>query len=257
MKKTPVIFTGHGSPMLAIDENDLTREMQRVGADVLSSADKPKAILAISAHWYVPGTYIQSAKKPRQIYDMYGFPEELYQLQYPVKGCPDLTQDVQQLLGRDVAVDDSWGIDHGTWSVMVHMFPGAVIPVVQLSVNSNFTPQQCFDLGKRLAPLREKGYLIWASGNIVHNLRRVEWNKRGGSDAANRFNADITNSVLNGSPDAVIHYENHEDAHYAVPTPEHYLPLLYCLGAAGDDQATTFNNTCTLGSMAMTGFVWA
>lgn len=174
MKKTPVIFTGHGSPMLAIDENDLTREMQRVGADVLTSEDRPKAILAISAHWYVPGTYIQSADKPRQIYDMYGFPEELYQLQYPAKGCSELTQDVCQLLGNDVSIDDSWGIDHGTWSVMVHMFPNAPIPVVQLSVNSTFTPDQCFELGQKLAPLREKGYLIWASGNIVHNLRRVE-----------------------------------------------------------------------------------
>lgn len=109
MKKTPVIFIGHGSPMLAIDENDLTREMQRVGADVLTSEDNPKAILAISAHWYVPGTYIQSAKKPRQIYDMYDFPEELYQLQYPAKGCPKLTQDVCQLLGNAVSIDDSWG----------------------------------------------------------------------------------------------------------------------------------------------------
>ena len=175
MKKTPVIFTGHGSPMLAIDENDLTREMQRVGADVLTSEDRPKAILAISAHWYVPGTYIQSVEKPRQIYDMYGFPEELYQLQYPAKGCPELTQDVCQLLGNDVSIDDSWGIDHGTWSVMVHMFPNAPIPVVQLSVNSTFTPDQCFELGHKLAPLREKGYLIWASGNIVHNLRRVQY----------------------------------------------------------------------------------
>lgn len=156
MKKTPVIFTGHGSPMLAIDENDLTREMQRVGADVLTSEDRPKAILAISAHWYVPGTYIQSADKPRQIYDMYGFPEELYQLQYPAKGCSELTQDVCQLLGNDVSIDDSWGIDHGTWSVMVHMFPNAPIPVVQLSVNSTFTPDQCFELGQKLAPLREK-----------------------------------------------------------------------------------------------------
>ena len=257
MKKTPVIFTGHGSPMLAIDENDLTREMQRVGANVLTSEDKPKAILAISAHWYVPGTYIQSAKKPRQIYDMYGFPEELYQLQYPAKGCPKLTQDVCQLLGNAVSIDDSWGIDHGTWSVMVHMFPNAPIPVVQLSVNSLFTPDQCFALGQKLAPLREEGYLIWASGNIVHNLRRVEWNKRGGSEAAKHFNQDIVDNVTKGNLDAVIHYENHEHAAYAVPTPEHYLPLLYCLGAAGTDKATPFNNTCTLGSMAMTGFVWA
>lgn len=257
MKKTPVIFTGHGSPMLAIDENDLTREMQRVGADVLTSEDKPKAILAISAHWYVPGTYIQSAKKPRQIYDMYGFPEELYQLQYPAKGCPKLTQDVCQLLGNAVSIDDSWGIDHGTWSVMVHMFPNAPIPVVQLSVNSLFTPDQCFALGQKLAPLREEGYLIWASGNIVHNLRRVEWNKRGGSEAAKHFNQDIVDNVTKGNLDAVIHYENQEHAAYAVPTPEHYLPLLYCLGAAGTDKATPFNSTCTLGSMAMTGFVWA
>lgn len=140
---------------------------------------------------------------------------------------------------------------------MVHMFPNAPIPVVQLSVNSLFTPDQCFALGQKLAPLREEGYLIWASGNIVHNLRRVEWNKRGGSEAVKHFNQDIVDNVTKGNLDAVIHYENHEHAAYAVPTPEHYLPPLYCLGAAGTDKATPFNNICTLGSMAMTGFVWA
>ena len=220
MKKTPVIFVGHGSPMLAIDENDLTREMQRIGADILNSPEKPKAILAVSAHWFAPGTYIQSAEKPRQVYDMYGFPEELYQLQYPVKGYAELTKEVCCLLGDDVSINDSWGIDHGTWSVMVHMFPDASIPVVQLSVNGNLKPEQCVEIGRKLAPLREQGY-------------------------------------LKGDVDAAIHYQDHENAAYSVPTPDHYMPLLYCLGAAGDDPATVFNNTCTMGSLSMAGFIWA
>lgn len=257
MKKTPVIFVGHGSPMLAIDENDLTREMQRIGADILNSPEKPKAILAVSAHWFAPGTYIQSAEKPRQVYDMYGFPEELYQLQYPVKGYAELTKEVCCLLGDDVSINDSWGIDHGTWSVMVHMFPDASIPVVQLSVNGNLKPEQCVEIGRKLAPLREQGYLIWGSGNIVHNLRRIEWNNRGGSDQAERFSKYIVDSVLKGDVDAAIHYQDHENAAYSVPTPDHYMPLLYCLGAAGDDPVTVFNNTCTMGSLSMAGFIWA
>ena len=207
MKKTPVIFIGHGSPMLAIDENDLTREMQRIGADILNSPEKPKAILAISAHWYAPGTYIQSAEKPRQVYDMYGFPEELYQLKYPVRGCSDLTKEVCDRLGSDVSINDSWGIDHGTWSVMVHMFPDASIPVVQLSVNSHLRTEQCVEIGRKLAPLREQGYLIWGSGNIVHNLRRIEWNNRGGSDQAEHFSQYIVDNVLNGNIDAFINYQ--------------------------------------------------
>ena len=127
---------------------------------------------------------------------MYGFPEELYQLQYPVKGYAELTKEVCCLLGDDVSINDSWGIDHGTWSVMVHMFPDASIPVVQLSVNGNLKPEQCVEIGRKLAPLREQGYLIWGSGNIVHNLRRIEWNNRGGSDQAERFSKYIVDSVL-------------------------------------------------------------
>ena len=257
MKKMPAVFVGHGSPMIALDHNELTETYRRLGERILKEFGKPKAILMVSAHWYTRGTLVQSAAKPRQVYDMYGFPKELYELKYEPAGCADLTRAVTDLLGTDVEVDDSWGIDHGTWSILVHIFPEADIPVVQLSVNGDIAARQSYELGRRLASLREKGYLVMGSGNVVHNLRRVEWNKRGGSEAAQHFNQDIVDNVIAGNLDAVIHYENHEHAAYAVPTPEHYLPLLYCLGAAGTDKATPFNNTCTLGSMAMTGFVWA
>lgn len=188
---------------------------------------------------------------------MYGFPEELYQLKYPVRGCSDLTKEVCDRLGSDVSINDSWGIDHGTWSVMVHMFPDASIPVVQLSVNSHLRTEQCVEIGRKLAPLREQGYLIWGSGNIVHNLRRIEWNNRGGSDQAEHFSQYIVDNVLNGNIDAVTNYQEHENAAYSVPTPDHYMPLLYCLGAAGEDPATVFNNTCTMGSLSIASFVWA
>ena len=257
MKKMPAVFVGHGSPMIALDHNELTETYRRLGERILEEFGKPKAILMVSAHWYTHGTLVQSAAKPRQVYDMYGFPKELYALKYEPAGCADLTREVTDLLGADVEVDDSWGIDHGAWSILVHIFPRADIPVVQLSVNGDITGQASYELGEKLAVLREKGYLIMGSGNVVHNLRRVEWNKRGGSEAAKHFNQDIVDNVIAGNIDNIIHYENHEHAAYAVPTPEHYLPLLYCLGAAGTDKATPFNNTCTLGSMAMTGFVWA
>ena len=173
MKKMPVIFSGHGSPMIALAHNDLTAAFNHIGQEVISRFGKPKAILSICAHWYADGTYIQSAEKPRQIYDMYGFPNELYEVQYPVSGNRDLTMDVLNLLGDKVSINDTWGIDHGTWTVLVHMFPKADIPVVQLSVNRRLTEEECYNLGKELAPLREKGYLIFASGNVVHNLREL------------------------------------------------------------------------------------
>lgn len=255
-ERMPVVFSGHGSPMVAIEDNEITHGMNKVGQDIISAFGKPKAILAVSGHWFANGTYVQSAENPRQIYDMYGFPKELYEVKYPVKGDAELTAAVQKCLGDAVTVNDSWGIDHGTWTVLVHMFPDADIPVVQLSVNRNLSAKKSFELGEKLKGLRGQGYLIFGSGNVVHNLRMVEWDNEGGTEATERFNDYITEAVLNGDSGKVIHYEKHPDAAYAVPTPDHYIPLAYCMGAADGDQAEVFNKVCNLGSMAMTGYTW-
>ena len=169
--------------------------------------------------WYI----YTECRKPRQIYDMYGFPNELYEVQYPVSGNRDLTMDVLNLLGDKVSINDTWGIDHGTWTVLVHMFPKADIPVVQLSVNRRLTEEECYNLGKELTPLREKGYLIFASGNVVHNLRAVEFDNPIGTPAADAFDEFIKEAVLARNDEAVIHYDTHKDADYAVPTKDHFL----------------------------------
>lgn len=160
-RRMPVIFSGHGSPMIALEHNNITEGMEAAGKTILNTYGKPKAILAISGHWFVDGTFIQSAETPKQIYDMYGFPDELYHLKYTVSGNIDLTDEVQSILGDTVSIDDSWGIDHGTWTVLVHMFPDADIPVVQLSVNRRLNSKDSFELGKKLISLREQGYLIF------------------------------------------------------------------------------------------------
>lgn len=256
VSRMPVVFSGHGSPMVALEHNKITEGMEKVGQDIISGYGKPKAILAVSAHWFTRGTFIQSNPNPKQIYDMYGFPAELYKVRYPVKGDKELTEAVLKTLGKDVSVNDTWGIDHGTWTVLVHMFPKADIPVVQLSVSRYLSPRESYELGKRLEGLRDEGYLIFGSGNVVHNLRLVDWDNKGGTPMTIRFNNSITEAVLNRDDKTVIDYKNLPDASYAVPTPDHYYPLLYCLGAAGESKAIVFNKVCNLGSMAMTGFVF-
>ena len=238
-KRMPVIFSGHGSPMIALEHNDITEGMRKVGEKVISGYGKPKAILAVSAHWYTRGSWIQTAPVPKQVYDMYGFPKELYEVKYPVKGCLPLTKRVEELLGNTVKEDDSWGIDHGTWTVLIHMFPKADIPVVQLSVDGLAKPSENFEIGKKLSVLRDEGYLIFGSGNVVHNLRRVEWDNEGGTPMTHAFNDYVKKAVAEGNTEALIDYEKGPSASYAVPTPDHYLPILYtrCLqpGLHGDD----------------------
>ena len=255
-KRMPVIFSGHGSPMVALEHSSITEGMAKTGDFVLENYGTPKGILAISAHWYAGGTYIQSSPEPRQVFDMYGFPDELYQVSYHVKGNAELTESVKSLLWDAVSVNNSWGIDHGTWTVLVHMFPKADIPVVQLSVNRNLTTQKIYELGKKLSALRDMGYLILGSGNTVHNLMRVEWENPNGTPMAVRFNEFINDAVLGGDIESILNYKNIPDASYAVPTPDHFLPLIYCLGAAEGDSVRVFNNVCNLGSMAMTGYLF-
>ena len=256
MSKMPVVFSGHGDPMIAIREDDVTRGMAKVGKDLIEQYGKPKAILAISAHWFGKGTLVQKVDEPKQIYDMYGFPKALYEVKYPVKGCAELSDRVLDLLGDDVSVKNDWGIDHGTWTVLVHMFPDADIPVVQLSVDTSLPNETLYEIGQKLSVLRDEGYLIFGSGNVVHNLRMVEWDNPDGTEMTQTFNNYIISAIENGEDEKVIHYENGPEVRYAVPTTEHYLPLIYCLGAANGDKAEVFNNVCNLGSMAMTGFIF-
>lgn len=256
MSKMPVVFSGHGDPMIAIREDDVTRGMAKVGHGIIEKFGKPKAILAISAHWFGKGTFVQKTEQPKQIYDMYGFPKALYEVKYPVKGDAALSNRVLELLGDQVLVKNDWGIDHGTWTVLVHMFPNADIPVVQLSVDTSLPNETLYEIGKKLAILREEGYLIFGSGNVVHNLRMVDWDNPDGTEMTHAFNDYIIDAITSGKTEKAIRYEGHPNAVYAVPTTEHYLPLIYCLGAADGDTVEVFNNVCNLGSMAMTGFIF-
>ena len=256
MSRMPVIFSGHGDPMIALRNDNVTKGMKEVGAKILEKYGKPKAILSISAHWYVDGTFIQTSPEPKQIYDMYGFPKELYEVKYSVKGCQELSRRVIELLGKEVKVNNDWGIDHGTWTVLVHMFPKADIPVVQLSVDSTISSEKIFEIGKKISILRNEGYLIFGSGNIVHNLREVEWDNPNGSENTKNFNQYVIDAIESGDNNKIINYEKGPEASYAVPTPDHYLPIIYCLGASEGDKAEIFNNVCNLGSISMTGFIF-
>lgn len=237
--------------MNAIDDNDLTRMWKTIA----NALPKPEAILSISAHWYGRNNRIQSARAPRQIYDMYGFPEPLYDVTYEPQGDPRLTQAVLDLLSDDVSVDDEWGIDHGTWSVLCHMYPDASIPVVQLSINMALTGMEILHIGKRLAPLREQGILILGSGNIVHNLRQIVWDMEGGVAEAEAFDRWIYERVMERDVNALADIESNPLSRFAVPTSDHFLPLLYCLGAMSEnDKIDVFNRQCMLGSLSMTSY---
>ena len=256
MKRMPTLFVGHGSPMMALEHTETTNTFKSIGQNIINNYGKPKAILAISAHWYADDTYIQSAENPKQIYDMYGFPQELYEVVYPAKGDSNLTKEVQKLLGNSVSINDTWGVDHGMWTVLVHMFPDASIPVVQLSVNKYLSPKEAYQLGVKLQSLRDEGYLIMGSGNIVHNLRRIEWDNPSGTSATIEFDQYISKAVLENDIDAIVNYTRHPQASYAAPTPDHYLPLLYIMAASEGTKPTVFNQTYNSGSLSMTGFIF-
>ena len=256
MEKMPVIFVGHGDPMIALKINEMTETLKKVGKDIIEKYGEPKAILCISAHWYTKDTFIQSTEIPNQVYDMFGFPNELYEVKYPVKGSKELTKDVEKILGNEVKINDDWGIDHGTWTVLVHMFPEAKIPVVQLSVNANLSANKAYKLGEKLAKLREKGYLIVGSGNIVHNLRKIEWDNPKGTQEADKFDRYILDNISKREDKKVIKYEEHEYSNYAVPTPDHFMPILYILGASQGEKPYIFNEMRELGSLSMTSYIF-
>ena len=251
--KMPFLFIGHGSPMIALEKSPLTEKMRELG----KALPTPKAILAISAHWYLGGQYIQSDPKPRQIYDMGGFPRELYELKYAVKGSAELSSRVEELLGDEVAVNNDWGIDHGSWTVLTHLYPEANIPVVQLSVDLRKTPENAVELGSLLKPLREEGYLLLGSGNIVHNLRRIHWNLLGGTTEADEFDAWFKSKVEADDLGSLLDYKSHPSATYAVPTPDHLLPFFYIYGLREkDEKLEVFNEERTLGAISMTSYLF-
>lgn len=254
MKKMPALFIGHGSPMNAIEDNKFVREWQ----SLTERLPKPKAILSISAHWYTNGTKIMDEESPKTIYDMYGFPDELYEIVYAAKGSPNLAQNTTNLINRPVETDNSWGYDHGTWSVLHRIYPNADIPLIQLSVDRDATMQEHYDIGRQLAKLREEGVLIFGSGNVTHNLRRVNWEMQGGYDWAEDFDGYIMESVESANYDNVINYKKAgKAADYAVPISDHFAPLLYVLGALeGSEKVSVFNEECILGSLSMTSYLF-
>lgn len=251
--RMPGIFIGHGSPMSAIENNAFTNEWKKLGEQF-----KPKAILVISAHWFTEGTKTQDDISPNKINDMYGFPQELYTMTYPVQGDKTLTQEIKNVLGKSVVIDNSWGIDHGTWSVLVHMYPEANIPVVQLSVDRTISPQDHFNIGQSIAGLRDQGYMIIGSGNVVHNLRMMSQGNTK-SPWAESFDNYIEEAVVNRDFDKCIHYLGFGDAaRESVPTPEHFYPLLSILGASNaEDTITVFNKAIEFSCVSMTGYLFS
>ncbi len=236
----PAVFFGHGNPMNALASNGYTEAWRRIGAET----PRPRAILAISAHWYVPQSGVTVMTAPRTIHDFGGFPPELYQVQYPAPGDPALARRVVKLLAPlPVNLDESWGLDHGAWSVLRHAYPAADVPVVQLSIDSRAPASFHFNLGRRLAPLRAEGVLIAASGNLVHNLRAYDWGgeQPGPYDWAARFELQARSLIEAGDFPALVDYAKlGRDAALAIPTPDHFLPLLYVLGARQPEDAIAF-----------------
>ncbi|MBS1511561.1 MAG: 4,5-DOPA dioxygenase extradiol [Bacteroidetes bacterium] len=254
-EKMPVLFLGHGSPMNAIEENEFVKGFREAGQHI----PKPKAILCVSAHWETRGTFVTAMEHPKTIHDFGGFPKALYEVQYPAPGSPELAQQTKAAVTKTaVGLDQSWGLDHGAWSVLKHVYPNADVPIIQMSLDYTQTPQFHFDLAKELAVLRNKGVLIVGSGNMVHNLRMVAWDKLNtdnyGYDWAIEANAKMKSYITNGSFDHLINYRSQGKAfELSIPSPEHYLPLLYTLALKDDkDPLHFFNDKAVGGSLTMT-----
>lgn len=255
MSRMPLLFIGHGSPMNAIEDNLYSRKWIELGKQLV----RPSAVLCISAHWFTQGTRVNDSANPRQIYDMYGFPEELYKVRYPAPGSPFFAHRVLEQLGESVSTDNSWGLDHGTWSVLRRVFPDADIPVFQLSVDASATFNTHLAFGKSLSRLREEGVLIVGSGNVVHNLSRIDWRNPGGFNWAQEFDRSIKDAVLNRRLDDLLHiHQAGDSARLAVPTPDHFAPLLYIVGASDtSDRISVFNESCMYGSLSMTSYLFS
>ena len=258
-RKMPVLFIGHGSPMNAIEDNQASRSWTALGKDITDNYGKPKAIVVVSAHWATKGTYVRVADKNPQIYDMYGFPDALYRLVYNAQGAPELAHATKSLISKEVQIDNTWGIDHGTWSVLCKMYPKADIPIFQLSIDAHADAATHFKIGQELVALREQGVLIIGSGNVVHNLALINWDMEdAGYPWANEFDAYIKDKIVKREYADVINYRKAgKSSEFAFVTTEHFYPLLYVLGAAKqEDKLTIFNDSCLLGSLSMTCYLF-
>lgn len=254
MTRTPALFIGHGSPMNTLQRNGYTDAWRAFGQHL----PRPRAVLAMSAHWYFGATAVTAMPKPRTIHDFYGFPQPLFDFDYPAPGAPDLAEEVAELVKPEwMGLDrDQWGLDHGTWSVLAHVYPEADVPVVQLSINALKPLEYHLELAARLAPLRERGVMIVASGNVVHNLRMLQWNQPElAYDWAERFDDAVAEQLMR-DPGAVLKLLEHPDYDLAVPTPDHFIPILYLAGVAAAEGATLepLVRGHAMGSVSMTSY---
>jgi len=254
-QRMPVLFLGHGSPMNAIEDNEFVRQFQSIGR----SLPTPKAIICISAHWFTKGTFVTAMKRPQTIHDFGGFPEELFKFQYPVNGSPELAAQTKDILQpMQVSLDQDWGLDHGAWSVLTHLYPKGDVPVIQLSIDYTQSPVFHFELAQKLSTLRDKGILIIGSGNIIHNLRLADFNGIHkidyGYDWALESHEILNKYILDSNYNPLINYKDlTKSVHLAIPTPEHYLPLIYTLALKDKkDNVTLFNDKLLAGSLSMT-----
>lgn len=252
--KMPVLFLGHGSPMNAIEENEFVQAFRNVGKDI----PRPDSILCISAHWETRGTHVTAMPDPKTIHDFGGFPHQLYEVQYPASGSPELAQTLKEsVILTEVGLDKEWGLDHGAWSVIKHLYPAADIPVVQMSLDYTRAPEYHYELAKQIGKLRHRGVLIIGSGNMVHNLRLIDWRKLNDEyafDWAKEAGEKMKKLIIDGDHDQLIRARDIGRAfELAIPTPEHYLPLLYALALQDkDDIVTFFNDKPVGGSVSMT-----
>ena len=250
----PAAFLGHGSPVNAVEQNRYTEAWSRLGARV----PRPRAILCISAHWYVNDTRVTAMTRPKTIHDFYGFPRELYEVDYPAPGDPDVAGEIAEVL-KPAAVrldTQSWGLDHGTWSLLVHAFPAADVPVLQLSIDARQPMDYHLALGSRLAPLRKRGIMIIASGNVVHNLKCIDWRRPDAAFDWNRRFDEAAREIMVSNPAQVLRLQDHDDFSRAAPSPEHFIPLLYVAGLADAARlpADVLVSGYALGSLSMTAY---
>lgn len=252
--KMPVLFLGHGSPMNAIEENEFVSAFKKLGKELV----RPNMILCISAHWETKGTFVTAMQNPPTIHDFGGFPQALFDVQYPAPGSPELAQETKSIITKtEVGLDDKWGLDHGAWSVIKHLYPNADIPVIQMSIDYSQPAKYHYELAKEIKSLRQKGILVIGSGNIVHNLRMVEWkklNEEYAYDWATEANEKMKKHILSGDHQKLIDFKSQGKAFdLAIPTPEHYLPLLYTLALKEENEKITlFNDKAIGGSLSMT-----